>query len=358
MPIINRYHAIGDWRQVEERLPREADSLGDLLTMLKEFVPSSLLGEAGWEPVLKAAGRWPACLGALPFGFEFHLRDPEPRADFGVTLVPGGKSAEWVGRQAESVAAPEFLGRLARVLDEIGADASPIGRELGRIMLEIDLASVSAASSDIAPAPGVFLYYSHAETDTPHNSDLVLAALNTACGWSGQAEEFRLARRFALAVEPPAKFISLGAFPSRGRGFRLTASGFPEAADALAFLRGIGWRGCYDPLTDLLTRMTRLRAFKTLGLMLYGRGGNLQSKLGLYLRNVPNAWPRAFEALAGEGCDAGKLAALSGIADGSTLLWGKTGEFKLLREITHVKLVLTDAGCEDIKAYFGLALAP
>ena len=353
--IISKYAAIGDWRSVEQKLSSEADTLRDLLAMLRKFVPPSLLDEAGWRPVLAAAELWPSSLGALPFGFEFHLRDPKPRADFGITLGAGGKTAAWIARRANAAAAPEFLRRLSRLLDEMGTDASPVGRELGRAMLEVDLVSISSA----APRdPGVFLYYNYDGGGAPRDSRAVLAALNAACGWPDEAAEFRLARRFALAVKPPASFVSLGAFPGRGRGFRLTASGFPTSADALSFLRGIGWPGRYDLLTDVLERMTRQRAFGTLGLMLYGRGENPRSKLGLYLRTASDGWPDTFEALAAEGCVAAKLAGLRAAVDGPRLLWGKTGEFRLLRETTHIKLVLDNAGCEDIKAYFGLALAP
>ena len=329
MPIINKYHYVADWRTVEGRLASEADSLADLLAMLREFVPSSLLDETGWSPVLETAGYWPASVGALPFGFEFHLLDTDPQADFGATLGPGGKTAEWIGRQAESAAAPEYVGRLARILDEMKAGSNAVGRELGRIILEFDLAFSSSTASR---GPGVFLYYSHGEARKTRDSDAVLAALNAACGWPDQAHEFGLARRFSLAVKLPLHFVSLGAFPSRGRGFRLTAGGFPTSADAISFLRGVGWPGNYDLLTEVLERLKRRRAFRTLGLMLYGQGGGLRSKLGLYLKNDSRGWPSAFEALAAEGCVAGKLAGLDGAVKGPpTLLWGNSGEYKLVR---------------------------
>lgn len=355
MPFAHNYHQVADWRLVEERLAAEADSLGDLLAMLEAFVPSSLLDESGWRSVLEVAGCWPVSLGALPFGFEFHLLDPSPRADFGVTLAPGGNAAEWISRSAESATAPEYLGRLARTLAEMKTGASAAGRELGRIMLEFDLAATVAVAP---PAPGIFLYYHQDATHGRPDSYAVLSALNAACGWSDQAGEFDIARRFSLAVKNPVAFVGLGAFPVRGREFRLTASRFPTSADALSFLREIGWPGRYDLLTDVLERMTRQRAYHTLGLMLSGHGDCLRSKLGLYLRHYPRGWPGTFEALAAEGCVAAKLAGLESAADNPIALWGKSGEYNLLREVTHIKLALTDAGCEDIKAYFALVLAP
>ena len=70
----------------------EAESLGDLLGNFRSFVSPALLDEPGWLSVLAAAEQWPVTCGALPFVFEFHLRDPRPGTDLSITLAPRGEN--------------------------------------------------------------------------------------------------------------------------------------------------------------------------------------------------------------------------------------------------------------------------
>ena len=351
---FNKYSLLADWRPVEERLPAEGDSLGDLLAQFTGYVSPALLNEVGWRPVLAAAKRWPATCAALPFGFEFQLRDPRPRADFGITLAAGGKTAEWVIRSGREQGAPSFKGRLARLLSGLGAGGTVLKREVGRIMIEIDIAS---AATPKTPDPGVFLYFRGASDGAPRETDAVLAALNAAVGRTGDPAEFHLAQNFGRAIPAGVAFISLGVIPGRSRGFRLTAYGFDDGARAEAFLRRVGWKGRYDVLAGTIARLEALHAFGRLGLMLYARGGNFESKLGLYLRHVPRAMPALLDGLAAEGCVPEKLAGLHPEEMQPVVLWGKAGEYTLLREFTHAKLVLTESGFEDIKAYSGLVCA-
>ena len=351
---LSKYNLLADWRPVEERLPAEGDSLGDLLAQLTGHVSPALLDEAGWRPVLAAARRWPTTCAALPFGFEFQLRDPRPRADFGITLAAEGMTADWVRRSGREQGAPSFKHRLMRLLRDLGAGGSVLEREVGRIMIEIDIAS---ADMPTTRNPGVFLYFRGATEGTPRETDAVLAALNAAVGRADDPAEYRLAQNFGRAIPGGVAFISLGAIPGRGRGFRLTAYGFEDGAKAEEFLRRIGWKGRYDDLVGTIARLEALHAFGRLGLMLHARGGNLESKLGLYLRHVPSAVPSLLDGLAAEGCVPEKLAGLHPAAMRPVALWGKAGEYTLLRELTHVKLVLTESGFEDIKAYSGLVCA-
>lgn len=353
-----RHHVDVDWLPIEERLLSEADSLGVLLGQLTGCVSPTLLDEAGWRPVLAAAGRWPVTSGALPFGFEFRLLDPRPGADFGLTLVPIGRTADWIGILAQTATAPPFMIRLADLLDAMGAKGTPLNRAIDRVMLEIDIAS---AASVTPGDPGVFLYFRQAEIDARPveraDAESVLAALNAVVGWANDADEQHLTRRILCTVPAGARLISLGAFPGRGRGFRLTVVGFGQGAELAAFLRAAGWSGSYDVLTEAIARLDESRAFGSLGAMLYARGDVLESRLGLYLRQPPPALPALLEGLGGEGCLGGKLSGLRATTAGPVELWGKGGKFTLLREITHTKLVLSETGIEQIKSYLGLVFA-
>ena len=352
--LIPRHHADGGWRTIEERLLSEAESLGALLGTLTDCVSPVLLDEAHWPPILAAAERWPVTCGALAFGFEFHLLDPRPRADFGLTLVPCGRTADWIKRQAEAGTAPPFMSRLAGLLDEMGIEGGPLNREIDRAMLEIDIAS---APSGTPKGPGVFLYFRERAAGERPEVKVVLAALNAAVGWADDSDEHRLAERVQRAVPPGARLISLGAFPSRGRGLRLTALGFRKGAELADFLRAVGWCGPYDALADIIARLEKSGAFERLGVMLHGCGDVLDTRLGLYLRQRPSALTALREGLGGEGCLESKLSGLRATATSPVALWGKTGEFTLLRGINHVKLVLSEAGLEQVKAYVGLVFA-
>ena len=354
--VIRRYHDYGDWRPVEERLLSEAESLGDLLLDFKSFVSPALLDETGWPSILAATEQWPATCGALPFGFEFPLLDPRPGADFGITLVSRGETADWIRRQAHAGTAPAFIRRLARLLD---AMSTTLRREIDRAMLEIDIVTPGSRSSR---EPGMFVYFRARPPDRPndrrHEVDAVFAAMNAAVGRPDDQNEFRLAERVSRAVPAGASLISVGALPGRDRGFRLSVNGFAEGGDAAAFLRRVGWNGRYDALAEAVVRLEKRRAFDRLGLMLYGCPEGLETRLGLHLlRRTPSEMPVLLDALAGEGCVEGKLSGLRATAASPVVLWGRTGEFALQRGISHVKLVLSDTGFEQVKAYVGLVCA-
>ena len=143
---LTKRHKDSDWRSCEERLAAEADSLGDLLEVVKGHLSPALLDESGWRAVAAAARGWPASCGALPFGFEFQLLDRRPVVDFGLTLVPQGGTAAWIGRQES---AGGFMGRLAGFLDTMGAEGARLNRLIDRVMLEVDIASASPGESGI-----------------------------------------------------------------------------------------------------------------------------------------------------------------------------------------------------------------
>ena len=353
--FISKYHDYGDWCPVEERLLSEGESLGDLLGDLKSFVSPALLDEPGWRPVLAAAEQWPVTCGALPLGFEFRLHDARPGTDFGITLVPRGRTADWIRRKAGAGTAPTVIRRLARLLDEM---RTTLDGEVDRVMLEIDLVTSVRASG----GPGVFLYF---RPGAPNRSNhrwrskvgAVFAAMNAAVGRPNDQDEFRMAERVSEALPPGVSLISLGALPGRERGFRLTVNGFTESAAAAAFLRRVGWNGRYDVLADALARLAGRRAFQRLGLMLHGSREGLDTTLGLYLRPRLGELPVLLDALAAEGYAEAKLSGLRTTATSAVVLWGRTGEFTLQRGMSHVKLVLSDTGFEQAKAYVFLVCA-
>ena len=55
-----------------------------------------------WGCILECAGRLPITMGALPFGFELPLHARRPKADFGVSLASGTRTAAFFRERART----------------------------------------------------------------------------------------------------------------------------------------------------------------------------------------------------------------------------------------------------------------
>ena len=113
------------WIATEERLLPEAGSLGELLESLRGRVSPALIGDREWERVVHRAGDLPVTMAAFPFGFELPLHEPRPRADFGVSVVGGSRSAR-VLRGAGAIGGGGLVhGAHRRVAARVGAGGVP-----------------------------------------------------------------------------------------------------------------------------------------------------------------------------------------------------------------------------------------
>ena len=131
------------WIATEERLLSEAASLGELLQGLRGRVSPALIGDREWERVVKRAGGLPVTMAAFPFGFELPLHEPRPRADFGVSVVGGSRSAAFFEERARSGEADPSTARIAGLLRASAREASPLRRVAGRkMLLEYDIEPV------------------------------------------------------------------------------------------------------------------------------------------------------------------------------------------------------------------------
>ena len=135
------------WIATEERLLPEAASLGELLKSLRGRVSPALIGDREWERVVNRAGGLPVTMAAFPFGFELPLHEPRPRADFGVSVVGGSRSAAFFEERARSGEADSSTARIAGLLRESAREASPLRRVAGRkMLLEYDIEPVRAGN--------------------------------------------------------------------------------------------------------------------------------------------------------------------------------------------------------------------
>jgi len=367
-------HIEDRWTDTEERLSREASSLGDLLTRLRGRISPALVGGASWEALSERASDLPATLAAFPFGFELLLHELRPHADLGVSVVSGSRSARHFQNLGSGEDADPAFAGLARLVKEKGRKDSPLHRVTGRkMLLEYD---IDPSGDSLHPAPGAFLYpteqplYGRDAGRRLDDLGIVLDGV-AATGWNWDACERRQVERLFLALQPEARILSLGAFPCRARGIRLAVTGFKTSGEVMTFLQRAGWRWPHARLESTLAHLKARDSFGTIAVHLDVRSDGLGPKLGLglYARDIawlqggrywldaPSNWTAFIESMREERLAVPeKLAALENWSSGAELLFGSSGRFVLVRGVHHVKLVLAEDRVDQVKAYVFLLM--
>lgn len=367
-------HVEERWVDTEERLFREAPSLGDLLRRLRRRIPPELVGGAGWEALTERASDLPATLAAFPFGFELPLHEQQPHADLGVSVVSGSRSAKHFLDLGSGTDAGPASAALARLVEAKGRKDSRLHRVTGRKMvLEYD---IDPSGDGLHPAPGAFLY----PTEKPlfgRDASRLLEDLGVvldgvaATGWDWDVRERRQVERLFLTLQPEARILSLGAFPCRARGVRLAVTGFKTSSDVMSFLQRAGWPWSRAPLQSTLANLEACESFGTIAVHLDVRSDGLGPKLGLglyardtswlqsgrYWLDSPGNWTAFIDSMREERLAVPeKLAALENWSSGAELLFGKSGRFVLVRGVHHVKLVAMEDRVDQVKAYVFLLM--
>ena len=129
-------------------------SLGSLLGQLRSLFPPALIGDPGWDRLHALTRRLPFCVTDQRFGFEFHLSDPRPTADFFVVASPKTRLADFYVHQTAS-SEPRLIG--TDFTDFLAEQSRPtpdsfLARMNKGIILEYDLARSDPGDFDI---PGV-----------------------------------------------------------------------------------------------------------------------------------------------------------------------------------------------------------
>lgn len=363
-----------DWAATEERLAREAVSLGEVLEGLRGFVSPVLIGASEWLQLLDRARELPASLAAYPFGFEFPVHEQRPGADLGVSVVGETGPAAFFEQGAKSEDADPSATAIASLLSETHSADSPLGRIVGRkMMLEFD---VDMAPPGERPDPGVFLRPAEAPIVGGEGRrglealGIVLDGLVSAVGWNPDPAEVRQCERIYLALEPDAKVESLGAFPSRERVLRFSATRFRSTSSLVAFLERAGWPGSLSLAAETVSRFEARGAFVSVGANMDVLAEGCGPTLGLsilakqrepndpaYWVDRPGQWSAFLDVLREDGLAVPeKLAALTDWTQGPTVLFGKSGPFVLMRGIHHAKLVLVENRLDKLKVYVFMLL--
>ena len=349
------------WKQTEECLSLVAGSMGELLTMIRPQISTSLLNGPGWKRLVHRAREIPATMAAFPFGFEMPLQDPEPRSDFGVSLVGNSMTANFFQNKECRRIANQSMAGLAWFLDETDRKDSLLRSVVGRkMLLEYD---INLASNAEQPDPGIFIYpvddilagggqrYSELSA--------VYDALVFASGWDSDSAERRQFQQ--LYEKTPSDIIvkAVGTFPSRQRLIRTTVTGFTKAQEVEAFLNQVGWPGYSSVVSDVVSYFDDCKAYAYLGIHFDVTASGIGPALGLsffaqekeWLKDI-KCWTPVIDAIGerGDGIPE-KLAELTRWAQGGTTLLTKSGPIMLVRGIHHIKLSITQDKIKQAKAY-------
>ena len=349
------------WALTEERLLREAGSMGELLVQIRPHISARLIDGRGWERLLERAGEVPATMAAFPFGFEIPLHDPRPKADFGVTLVGESRTAALYQERNQSGDADPSAARLAWLLDETDREDSLLRRVVARkMLLEYDI--------DVAPGgerqdPGVFLYpVGDARAGDGRRLEELGAvhdALVFVSGWSPDANERRQLEQVYRTLTPDTLVKAVGTFPSRERAIRIAVTGFRKARDVVAFLERAGWPGQRSVVDATVSFFEERNAFAYMGVHFDVHASSVGPTLGLsffaqeqeWLKDIRH-WIALIDGLREQGYGLSeKLSELANWSTGSTTLFARSGPIMLVRGIHHIKLAITGDQVEQAKGY-------
>ena len=363
-----------EWADNEERLLREAGSLGELLERLKGLFSPRLIRGRGWEGLVERVGDLPPTLAGFPFWLGFPLDDSRRAAELGVSLVGGTRSAAFFENRGRSGDADRLTAAVASLLGETGPEAAPLRRVVGdRVLLEYDVDSMRHVRGDT----GVFLYPVRPTLAGDRSGrrlrdlGLALDAMSAAAGRQPDAAERRHVERAYLALEPDARIGAVGAFPSRSSGTRLTMLGFTDAREVTSFLERAGWPGRTATVDAVLSRLQRRGALDHMHLgvhfEVHGSGMGPTLELQIFSQNrmydqqgwfkEKGYWTSLLDGLREEGlADAGKLSELAAWSSGAKTLFGRSGPFLALQRIHHFKLVLTGDRIRQVNGYVFLLM--
>lgn len=334
-----------------------AESLADILLLVRTLLPDALIDDRGWDRLLARAERLPPSAADAMFGFECRLDHADTSADLLLSVRPETPFGRWLFYSAAPAPGGPKAASLARLLCEMRRQGSPIGAAIDLVALEYDM-----ADADELAAPGVFL---RSAAESGHvDAGVLTGAIALAAGWSEKTTERNGVARVLAALPPGAAIRWAGGFPDRsGRAVRLLVRGLGDGS--AAFLSRIGRSGDASVVDRVVS------AFRACGvdnhvLALDMADGHVSPRIALELSRPGHAggWGEALDMMARERwCLPWKAAAL-GRVTGSERIYSRAGVSELHCGIHHVKVALPLPGSgvgdrvEAAKGYFACVLRP
>ena len=357
----------------QDRLAEEGGTMGDLLGHFRNRIAPVLVGDPEWEQLLECARRHPITMAALPFGFELPLHEPEPVADFGVSLTSQGRPAEFFRERARTDEADDTARAIVRLFGQMDGEDPSLREIVGRkVMFEYDIGSARGSEPLM---PGMFLrpgerpiLGARGQVDDVRR---VVDALVSCVGWRKNDAERTNAELAYLAQPEDTRLDSFGVFPSRSRSIRLAVMGFKSRQAVCSYLENTGWPGRIPVVDSVISRFRERANIVRTGVNLDVREEGLGPALGLtlivkqrytkdsrYWLDGLTDWDPFLDALSHEELVVPeKLAALADWVSQPTTLFAKSGRYVLLRGIHHIKLVIDGDALRKAKAYVFLVLS-
>ncbi len=359
------------WRTNEERLLREAGSLGELLERIQGLFSLRLIRGQGWESLVERAREFPSTVAGLPLWLGFPIDESGSAVNLGVSLVGGTRSATFFQNRTRSEPADQVAAGVAFLLDRTVSEESPLRRVVGdRVLLE--------CAGDSAQGDTGFFLYPIRPTLAGDRSGrklgdlgLALDAMNAAAGREPDAVERRNVERAYLALEPDARIGAIGAFPSNPKGIHLTMLGFANANEVTGFLERADWPGPPAVVAGILSRLEGRRALDHMGLgvhfEVYAGGLGRTVELHIFSANrmydqqgwfkEKGYWTAFLDGLREEGLAVPeKLSALAAWSSGAKTLFGRSGPFVVLQRIHHFKVVVAGDRIQQVNGYVFLLM--
>ncbi len=348
-----------------------SESFGDAFPRLRRFIPPTLLDDPWWGCLLERVGDLPSWLTLNYAAFEFRLNEPEPAADYFVSLEPGRSSMEYFIRRGEETGANASEVALSRAYSRIKGMGPPSEPSLAgwfrASMLGYDIVKVPPGRH---LAPGVFLALKpqtelDEQTARERTPDNLAAAVASAVGWNENEKERIAVERVFAALPRSGVVDQIGAVAEREpRYIRLVIDDLKQR-NVPAFLKRLKWDGPTQKVMDIIEEMHHLTPIfrlssdvgadgvgPRLGLDMYRP--RQPSNLNYWLTSGRNAWSSVLDYLEQmRWCLPEKG---EGLRDFPAVerIFEEKGMSILYKGINHVKLTIQDDHIEA-KAYAALA---
>ncbi len=337
--------------------------LRDLLEALGPQIPESLLAGRGRDRLLRQVGDFPAAVAARLCIFELRLDDPEPAADFSVTVTSPQVPHHYLA------GADGAATSLKASLDAYLASKPEHYRWL---MLEYDLIDIPEERK-AAPAINLRSDASLTPGGATFEPARLAGTLSRVLGRSDARHEQRALSR-AFAVLPSGAVVAFAAaFPERTpRSVRLVVAEV-SAAQVEPFLERLRWPGSIPTVLHFLSGLHDVSnrfmmafdvapegALPRLGFEIYPTAAgdrDFRGLLSAWHTTRSHHWRDLINRLVETGlCSQAKADGLLSWPKQCNL-YGANGTWELRMGINHIKIVM-DAEHLRAKAYAGLRCIP
>jgi len=357
------------WASDEDRLIREADSLGELLARMKSHFSALPVDDRIWEKLFNQAHKLPPTLAGFPLWIGFPVDQSQSSAILDVSLLGETYSADFLKRKAASENRDSPTDVIASILEMTGMQDPHLRDIVGnRVLVEYSI----QPDEQVNRGPGVYLYPVMATLPgTPSAerlSDFRLAygALTSAMLRNLDEHQRNLADHAYRSLDRDARIGAMGGYLSCREPLGFTMLGFNNARDVVEYLERIEWPGSKFEISSVLEGLEMRGALSqmqfgvrldlgktalepTLELQIFSANTIYQSSGWFKDREC---WMHLMEGLREEGlAQPDHLSGLTDWSSGAKALFGRSGPLLLLQRIHHFAFLLESDGSLRVNAH-------